>query len=283
MTMEEFKAKRKEIEAEYRDSKAFAGAVREQRLADLYLDSGWTQREIAKAERCSQKTVDFLLRFGRFLQWLEYHGTQAIPKNLSERRFRAYWEKTDSGLGEGPRFKAVAESLSEEIVVKKHHAPDVCKTIVDKFGDWKWRHLSAMAEAIDVPIGTLKSSLSRMKDGTIGMARVETNGDGGPTTTRYRLRPIKRGFRREQVPGDEVAKLLDTCDTLLKEGITYSHRHSAMFSPAYALLLFRTIAENIERFKSFLSGKEQRFHCRERNGLSLDEAKTPILEGGSNA
>ena len=53
---------------------------------------GSSGRELAKAEGCTQRLISYRVCFGRFLAF-SINGS--IPRNLTERRFRAYWERTD--------------------------------------------------------------------------------------------------------------------------------------------------------------------------------------------
>jgi len=61
-------------------------------LAALFHRSGWTQEELAKVEHCTQSVMGKRLRFGRFLA---FSPDRTIPRNLTEWRFRGYWERTD--------------------------------------------------------------------------------------------------------------------------------------------------------------------------------------------
>ena len=51
------------------------------------------------------------MQFGAFIDYLTTVNNQkmTIPKSLTERRFRAYWEKT-SGRKDVPRFKSVTSA-----------------------------------------------------------------------------------------------------------------------------------------------------------------------------
>ena len=47
----------------------------------------------------SQAWIVCRLRFGAFLQFITTGNNSEIPANLSERRFRGYWEQTEGNEG----------------------------------------------------------------------------------------------------------------------------------------------------------------------------------------
>lgn len=65
-------------------------------LAELYYRSAWTQEELAKVEGCSNRIMAYRLTFGRFLAFATGGSN---PRNLCERTFRKYWERTDKANG----------------------------------------------------------------------------------------------------------------------------------------------------------------------------------------
>lgn len=90
-----------------------ANLLREQALAALYHRTGWTQDELAKVERVDRTTVARRILFGRFLDFVPsgHNGTKP-PRNLTERRFRSYWERTTSS-NERQRFAEVKRRAAE--------------------------------------------------------------------------------------------------------------------------------------------------------------------------
>jgi hypothetical protein len=119
MTETEYRARREEIRATYGDSASERAGLFEQELARLFYQSGWTQEQLAAIESKSRKWIDFRVRFGRFL---DFGTTVPIPKNLTEGRFRGYWERTDRKEGnERIRFRDVARLMDEETTLSKPH------------------------------------------------------------------------------------------------------------------------------------------------------------------
>jgi hypothetical protein len=77
-------------------------------VADLR--GGWTQEQLAARENKGHSWVSYRLRFGRFVAYV----TNITPviritiNELTEGRFRGYWERTSKGKGgETARFDAV--------------------------------------------------------------------------------------------------------------------------------------------------------------------------------
>ena len=78
------------------------------RVAALFYRSRWTQEELAKKERKTQPWVVYQLRFGRFLTFITTgYKDPKPPCNLSERRFRGYWEQAE---GNNERIRCASPS-----------------------------------------------------------------------------------------------------------------------------------------------------------------------------
>jgi hypothetical protein len=83
--------------------------------------TGWTQDELAKKEGKSQPWITVRLRFGRFLEFITtVINAQPLPSNLTERRFRSYWERT-SGDNERQRFCIYAHGHKRNPVPARAH------------------------------------------------------------------------------------------------------------------------------------------------------------------
>ncbi len=94
-------------------------------LSELFAKSGWTQQQLAEKEseitgkKVSRPYIAQRLKFGSFLQFVatgnnsEKQGFE-VPIDLSERKFREYWSKTDKGTDERLRFRRVAAMIKED-------------------------------------------------------------------------------------------------------------------------------------------------------------------------
>jgi hypothetical protein len=71
------------------------------------------------------------------------------PKNLTERRFREYWAKTEGG-NERQRFIAIQKLIAADLALRAANRPKIGKPLIEKFGDGKWHSLKVMAEALGV-------------------------------------------------------------------------------------------------------------------------------------
>ena len=66
----------------------------------MFVRSGWTQEALAAKEKKSPQWIAQRIRFGRFLSFsTDVENLKNLPKNLSERRFRSYWERTGKSSG----------------------------------------------------------------------------------------------------------------------------------------------------------------------------------------
>lgn len=69
-------------------------------VRSLFMRSGWTQEQLAAKEHKSQRWISYRLLFGRFLTFsTNVLNAENAPKNLSECRFRQYWERTGKSGG----------------------------------------------------------------------------------------------------------------------------------------------------------------------------------------
>jgi len=177
MTEAEYEAERAKLRATYGDSSTEAAAKRDQAMALLFARSNWTQEELAAKECKSQKWVDFRLRFGRFLNFsTTVLNPESLPTNLTEGRFRKYWEEADKFSGnERMRFAAVQKAMRENLaVVKPKQSYSIGKAVVADYADGKWHTPEAIAQAIpDATADGVTSVLEGIKDNNHYKCRAE--------------------------------------------------------------------------------------------------------------
>ncbi len=108
MDPEEYKRERQRLQELYGDpddGSENVVAKRDQAFAELFYKSGWTQEQLAAYEGKTQQWVAYRLRFGRSLGYAT--NTTMVVSDLTERRFRGYWEGTDKSDQESVRFDTV--------------------------------------------------------------------------------------------------------------------------------------------------------------------------------
>jgi hypothetical protein len=134
-----YEAKRDALRATYGDTATDRLARFEQGLAQLFVESGWTQDQLALKEGKSQSWVKERVRFGRFL---DFSANALLPKNLTEGRFRKYWEQTPAEAKEEKRFHQVQQAIAEDVSLQgdrsKNKNKDLAKAILERFGDGHW-------------------------------------------------------------------------------------------------------------------------------------------------
>ena len=111
-TEEDYVREREKIRETFGDNAAEAKGLRDQAMAKLFYVSGWTQEEVSKKKGKSRIWITVRLRFGHFLNFVTTVTTcPKPPRNLTEGRFRGYWEQT-TGTNEHQRFTEVAQFAS---------------------------------------------------------------------------------------------------------------------------------------------------------------------------
>ena len=83
----------------------------------MFARCGWTQEQLAQKEGKTQAHVGKVLRFGRFLTFSSVElNAEFVPTNLTEFRFRQYWERTDkTEINEPVRFlNFIAAEINSE-------------------------------------------------------------------------------------------------------------------------------------------------------------------------
>src|SRR5262245_19903056 len=99
MTQNEFDARLQHIEDQVAARQEKVDGYRDQQMAALFLDSEWSQEELAAHlskrwdKSISHDWVNLHLRLGRFLNFFTTSGRKdhlKLPVNLTERAFRSF-------------------------------------------------------------------------------------------------------------------------------------------------------------------------------------------------
>jgi hypothetical protein len=182
---------------------------------------------------CAKKLCDRpakRLRFGRFLSFSPVGlNSENAPNNLTERRFRGYWDQTDKKeSNERVRFRAVHNLIAEEVALRKQNRPKIGKHLVAEFGDGKWYSPNTMAKHLGVEADLVEATLTTMRAlrGTYG-AKSERKQVG--KGYHYRI------FKTDKTIGSAelVEKLTPIIEKLMVEG----KKNAATASPGSVLIL----------------------------------------------
>jgi hypothetical protein len=232
MTQAEYERERERIKETYGDSARDAGARRDQELAKLFYRSGWTQEVLAQKEGVTRISIVYRLRFGRFLEHVTtVTNPEFTPSNLSERKFRSYWERTDKEeSNERIRFRAVLDLIHEETRLGQSTAPKfaVGRALVEKFADGKWHARETIGKAFpETPPTDIDAVLYHMHaKGTYG-CRLEKRKNGRSFDVRI--------FRKvREVPAGELKEKLGP---LIKQIETEGRKNAATLSVSTVALL----------------------------------------------
>jgi hypothetical protein len=237
MTRDDYRRERDRIRITYGESSIEAAASRDQALAELYHRSGWTQEELAKAEGCGRPIITRRIVFGRFLGFVP---SGHIPRNLTERAFRSYWEQTDKAeKNDRIRFQAVLRLMEEHTRVGKSTAPKpaVGKAIMDRFADGKWHDLETIEKHVDASAEDVRAVLATMQQrGSYG-AHCERKKKG--TSFTYQI--IRKGSK--VIDADVLRTELEPIlDKLREQG----QANVATFSPSAISLCIVHIQKLVE-------------------------------------
>jgi len=242
MSADDYKREREEIRATYGDSSVEAAAKRDHALGALFYRSGWTQEDLAKAEGKSRQRITQSLLFGRFLSFATTGSNPPIPANLTERRFRSYWEQTDKSEGnERQRFLEVQRLLQTQTVVRSQRRNGLGVKIVAEFGDGEWHKLETISANVEQPPESLLEMLANMNSthNNWGVALCERKRVGAKDGTwKYR---IIRGGEKIDLPA-----LRQELAPILKELEYQGAQHRAAYSPSAVLQCAHRIRKLLE-------------------------------------
>ena len=225
---DQFDARLKHIEEQAGAMQARVDAYRDQEIARLFVQSGWTQERIAQRMGKSQQHISRLLLFGRFLVFMPTgHKPMNPPKNLTERLFRGYFERTEKHPKEARRFAEVLRMMEDEFAMTTTRATArVAKAVADDFGDGKWRTPETIAEGIDATTEDVVTVLESMKKSGVHKCHCER-------------RPAGKGVQYRVVRGGGKKIDLETLrvevSPIIKQLEIEGRKNMATFSPLTVL------------------------------------------------
>jgi hypothetical protein len=242
LTVEVYAARRQQIEDQALAMQERVDAYRDQELARLFVQCGWTQPRIAEQEGKTQQWVDYRLRFGRFLQFTTSGcNLQKPPKNLTERRFRAYFERTE-GSKEQVRFAAVLKAMEEDLLLPTAGRDmEVSDRIIERYADGKWHNFETIVAGVESDSATVKTRLRFMKK--LGTKNVFCESRKAGRGNQYRI--VRGGRKKIQLEAlqREIGPLLDELERQGKQDL-------ATMSPPTVLELahrIRRLLDNMAR------------------------------------
>lgn len=238
MTEAEYCSHRESIRATYGDSATERHGLFDQELARLFYQSGWTQEQLAATEQKSHQWVSRRLLFGRFLM---FAPTGANPKNLTERRFREYWNSADKNeTNERIRFRQVEQLMKDELALSKDHAPKklVAEAILATSADGEWHRFATIVERAGASEDDVRAVLTLMEK--TGTYHTFCEKRKGGTSYSYR---IVRGHGRKV----DVDVLFQQVQPIVRALEAEGRKHAAQSSPGTIAKLAHTLKTVLEQ------------------------------------
>jgi len=240
MTDEQYQAQRQHIGEQAHAMRERADAYLDQELAKLFYQSGWTQERLAAKEGKSRRYVAYRLCFGRFLHF----GTDCAkwrkpPKNLTEGRFRRYFEQTDKKAKEQIRFASVMSAMESDFVVSGGRWDlEISKRLLEKYADGKWHSVETMSKGINADPHELRVRLKNMQQYGSGGVFCESRKAGKGRQFR-----IVKGGKKKVI----VEVLRKEAEPILKALEAEGKKNMATMSPPTVLTLVHQLKKLLDR------------------------------------
>ncbi|KKN81087.1 hypothetical protein LCGC14_0323060 [marine sediment metagenome] len=225
MTEADYRVRRTQIDEQVEAKEERVKAYGDQELAKLFWASGWLQKELASQEGKSEPWVCCRLRFGSFLNWLESEKftarkfQQVVSKNLTEFRFRSYWEQT-SGTKDTARFRNVWKMMQDETQLV--HPREKTRDIITKKCDpHEWYAGQEIQELTGLTEKQVANATQRMYD--LGLCETKQTAHG----LAYRIR---KGEGRTKIDTAWLKQLRKDADALIRSIIKSATGDEARYS-----------------------------------------------------
>jgi transcriptional regulator with XRE-family HTH domain len=232
MSNHDFDVRLAHIDEQYAARREGAEAYRDQELARLFNECGWTQERIAKRVGKKKSWVSYRLRFGAFLDFstLVEKLESARIQTLTEGAFRRIWAKTAGP--EKERFAQVAEILRGGVpagyrnqLVKPGYRPAIIEILSD--GQWHKRSevMADLEERFgDVAAATFANAVQSLAKAPPKGRRLETRRN----LRRFSYRLVERD---EDPARDALRRLYDEAKPLIERVKYWGRQHPAEMSP----------------------------------------------------
>ena len=215
MTDEQFDAQLQVIQDQAQANLVAVIAWRDQQMATLFLKSEWTQERLAERLGKTRQWIAYRVRFAHFLDFATTVANCKTPRNLTERKFRGYWEAT-SGRDERKRFREVAEAMEGDFVLSKPKAP-VADKILSQYADWKWRTVKEMADGAGEDYERVEWAMNSFRNHhnvRIESANERKKDADGQSLRKYRFKRLPKISVKTS-----AVELADQIEPICKEGL----------------------------------------------------------------
>jgi hypothetical protein len=264
MTERQFKA-RWDQQQDQRKAEARAVAGKwDQADAQLMVESGLTQEQIAEIVGCHRTRVHQLLLFGRFIvtsgnnHHIDSPGG-SIPSNLTERAFRNAWIRTPK-QSETERFKAVRKVLETDceldplgLEVRAKGRGQVTKHVIASLLDQDWMSrddVHAILEEHQLTDEQFRRCLADIRNKNYAGCQLEEKTVRGKEVFRITKLACKR-----QVRSQKVIHFLEQAAPLIKEGKELASHNTNSISPQSILRAFILIERLMKELREELDSE----------------------------
>lgn len=284
MSEQHFDAQLRHIEEQTAARQERVDGYRDQELARLFLESGWSQEQLAVhlaktwGKEVSPDWVAKRLRFGRFLSFFNTSGIEEeapgasfkLPANLTERAFRTFWEATEAGgnysghkasteaalADERRRFGEVVEALKGAGL--RRRGKPVKKAIIAVAGRGQWLTAEQLREQVAEKLNDLVTTADvtdclqkHIHPTPESPYRLEKTGEG--ETKKYRVVKV-----RGQVVGKkQIAEWTHQLVPLLNDLIREAQKDRVEVSLSALCALASKIKKVVENVTAAVPDKEK--------------------------
>ena len=241
MSNDRFDARLRHIEEQHAARRESAVAYRDQEMAKLFIDSGWTQQQIAErvsrvtGKPIQQQYVSYRINFGLFLEFTTTGGKAEIATNLTERRFRDLYRRSEGK--QETRFAQVLHSLEHSIpqsIDAMRNKPGLRNAVIERLSDRQWYTVKQLAQKLEEVLPGVAEQQLTASVGSIwrqppeGFKLEKKKLDA--RSVQYRLTKVRT--QKDGEPPVAIINLYESAKPLIDELDQIGHMHECRMSPA---------------------------------------------------